>query len=106
MCELVKNRIVFNLINRSTVYISLVDSAIKGPSPLNTNGIQVHATTPTYHWPYQWAPNYYTPASMIGNTYVPPFTPVDIYRETFAHDTSINPIDVYNQYTYPPPTTQ
>lgn len=103
MCELVKNRIIFSLINRFTVFISLVESAMKIPSQLNTIGIQMHAPTSTHSWPYQWTPNYYTPAPMISNTFVPPVMPVNIYRETFPHDTSINPIDVYNQYAYPPP---
>lgn len=103
MCESVKNRIVFSLINCSTVFIPLTDSAMKSPSQLNMNGFQTHAPAPTYSWPYQWTPNYYTPAPLISNTFVPPIMPVNIYRETFPHDTSINSIDVYNQYAYPPP---
>lgn len=46
---------------------------MKSPNPLNKHAHQIHMQpTFTHSWPYQWIPNYYTPAPMVSNTFGQP----------------------------------
>lgn len=71
-------------------------------SPLNMNTNQMHMQrTFTHSWPYQFMPNYYTPAPMINNTYASPI--MNIHHESFPNSLSNHVTHLSNVATIPTP---